>query len=168
MGIQSYFLRKKIKAFSKQKASGYLTKVQKVAIIVDESSGFKHNHYKNLLKLMKLNDDQCNILTIKHKKSNYNEFKGIFLLKNEVNWKGEFRAKELQQFTDLNYDLLINFIPKHTALTELLVARVNALFKVGFAGGTKDFYNITFNIDAEKVDLFILELVKYLNILKVL
>ncbi len=168
MGIQSYFLKKKIKAAAKIKISGELTKVQKVAILVDETSAFRDKHYKNLIKLMNVSDEHFNILTIKSKKSNYNEFKGLVLLTNEVNWKGEFNAVELHHFMDKPYDLLINFIPKHTALTELLVTQVHALFKVGFAGGTQDFYNITFNLESEKVDVFITELVKYLKILKVI
>ena len=172
MGIQSYFIYKKIKSIllhQKMEAdASELAKIQHVALMVDESSTFMYPHFKQLQKEMGLDDTHFSILTIKQKKSNYNEFKGVVLFTNEVNWKGKITSSEIKQFTDPAYDLLIDFIPQNSALKQLIVSQVKAKMKVGYAGNKSDFYNITMKVNPEAIELFITELVKYLAILKII
>jgi hypothetical protein len=117
---------------------------------------------------MDLDDTHFNILTIKNKKSNYNEFKGVVLLTNEVNWRGNINSPEIHLFTDQTYDLLIDFIPQNSALKQLLVTQVTARMKVGYANNKPDYYNIIMKVEPSEIAIFISELVKYLNILKII
>lgn len=167
MGIQNYFIRKKIKKQQTSIGKADLVKIKRIAIVVDESSSFNDRQFKNLQKLMGLDDTHFQILTIKHKKSNYNEFKGVVLLTNEINWKGEFKTTEIQQFLTPNYDLLIDFIPNNSAIKHLIVSEVKSILKVGYHGNPPELYNITLQVDETKPDVFIAEMVKYLRILNV-
>lgn len=172
MGIQHYFIRKKIKlaltSHEMQLQKTELSKIRNVALLVDESSSFNYTFFKQLQKLMNLDDTHYNILTIKHKKSNYNEFKGVVLLTNEVNWKGDIQSAELHHFLDPHYDLLIDFIPQNSPLKQLIVAQVQAKMKVGYADNNPEFYNILMKVEPTLMDVFISELVKYLSILKII
>jgi len=172
MGIKNYFIYKKIKlailGLKNLTTTSELSKIQKVAILVDESSAFNASQYKNLQKKMGLDDSHFNILTVKKKNSNYNEFKGVVLLTNEVNWKGKIYSTEIHHFTEPHYDLLIDFIPKNSALKQLIITKVNAKMKVGFVKNNPDLYNIIMNVDSQKIDVFISELIKYLHILKII
>lgn len=172
MGIKNYFIYKKIKtallSLKNLSTTSELSKIQKVAILVDESSAFNDTHYKNLQKKIGLDDSHFNILTIKKKNSNYNEFKGVVLLTNEVNWKGKINSTEIHHFTEPNYDLLIDFISKNSALKQLIITKVNAKMKVGYVNNNTDLYNIMMKVDSQKIDIFISELIKYLHILKII
>lgn len=172
MGIQNYFIHKKIKSTvsgkKPQDNTAELSKIRKVAIIVDELSSFNDSYFKKLQKLMQLDDTHFQILTIKHKKSNYNEFKGVVLFTNEVNWKGDFTSPEIKDYLNTSYDLLIDFIPENSSLKQLIVSKVHAIMKVGFGKNNPDLYNMTVKVEPTEIEISINELVKYLNILKVL
>lgn len=171
MGIQNYFIQKKIQKIiekSKTELKTTIQKINKIATIVDENSAFNYQFFKELQKKLQLDDTHFEILTIKHKKSNYNEFKGNVFLTNDINWKGDINTSEINDFLAQQYDLLIDTIAQDEPLKLLIVAQTKAVLKAGFATNNPELYNIQINVDAKRMDIFIDELVKYLKILKVI
>lgn len=171
MGIQNFFINKKIEAVInklKKTEPTSIDKIRKIAIIVDENSLFNDFYFKLLQKQIGLDDTHFDILTIKHKKSNYNEFKGNVLLTNEVSWKGELSLPEVKNFLQNQYDLLIDFIAQSEPLKLLVVAKTQSVLKIGFAGNKPELYNILIDVLPEKIEVFMAELVKYLRILKLI
>lgn len=175
MRIQRYFIHKKIKAILHQQSingnstqHASIAKINKVAIIVDEFSLFNNHHFKQLQKSMSLDDTDFEVLTIKHKKSNYNEFKGNVLFSNDVNISGNIASKEVNSFLNTTYDMVLDCIAPYDPLKCLIVASTKAPIKIGFSGNPPELYNIVIEVKHEKIEVFLSEVLKYLKILKVI
>jgi hypothetical protein len=172
MGIQNYFITKKINHNQRTKPLGkrkdVLQKVQKVALLVDEKTPFNDKYFKDLQKLMNLDDTHFHILTLKPKNSHYNEFKGNVVTTNEINWRGQIKSETYKDYVGAKYDLMIDFIYRDSLTTRLIMSDIDAILKVGYGENNSDFYNIILHVEQNDIDGFNQELVKYLKILNVL
>lgn len=172
MGIQNYFIDKRIKAALK-KSSGQQNKpgnirVSSIAIFVDEKSLFNEEKFRDLQEIIKLDETHFHILTFKDKKSNYNEFRGMVLFQNEINWLGNITSKGVQDFLKKRYDLLIDYTQADSLKKQLIVANIKAGFKVGYSDKKDSLYNFMIVVNPSEINLFNKELVRYLKILKLI
>ena len=173
MGIKSHFIDKRIKQFHKKnvisKEHLSLSQLRKILIIVDEKTAFTFEKFRVLKNKMKLSTDNFIFLTIKDKRSNYNEFRGVVLLQHEINWQGKINSKEVKPLLGKTYDLLIDFTTADNPLKKLVTSMVKAPVKVGyFFDDTTNLYDIMINTPVNEVDAFVEELVRYLQIMGVL
>ena len=172
MGIQNYFIQKKVaaalKKASKKAKDEVLSEIATVAIFVDENSVFNETAYIKLRELIKLDEAHFNILAFKEKKSSYNEFRGTVLYQNEINWQGKINSQEVRDFVKKPYDLLIDYTDAEDLSIQLILAQIKAKLKVGYSDKKKQFYNLLIAVSPQEIQLFNDELVRYLKILKLL
>jgi len=172
MGIQQFFIDKKIKEVASKskslKEQLLLSKISKVAIFVDETTAFDDEKFIELQNIIKLDNTHFSILTYKDKKSNFNEFRGAVILQNEVNWQGKVTSKEVKAFLDNEFDLLIDYTLANNQKKQLIVAHIQAALKVGFLDTNDSLYDFMVDIESSEVSLFNKELVRYLTILKLI
>lgn len=89
-----------------------------------------------------------------------------FFTEKDFNWKGEPKNKNFKSFLEEPHDLLIGYFNKNNLYLENAVLRSNAKFKVGFAKVNHHLYDMEIAEFPTKIECFLLELKKYLIILK--
>jgi len=170
MGIQNYFIDKRIEAAlkksNKNNNKGLLSEILSVAIFVDEQSAFNEKRFRKLQGIIKLDESHFNILTFKEKKTSFNEFRGTVLFQNEINWQGRIRPKDVKRFMKKHYDLLIDYTQEDSLKRQLVIAQIIAKMKVGYSEKKKKFYDLLISVSPKEIDLFNKEFVRYLKILK--
>jgi len=170
MRIQNYLIDKKIqaaltKSIKTAKEHAFVS-ITNIAIFVDELSAFNEKEFRDLQEIIKLDETHFNILTFKEKKSSYNEFRGTVLFQNEINWQGKIISKDANEFINQRYDLLIDYTQADSLQKQLIVALINAHFKVGYSDKKDSLYNFMISINPTEIKLFNKEMVRYLKILK--
>lgn len=84
----------------------------------------------------------------------------------DFNLRGRISQPNFKLFIDQPFDLLIGFFNKKNVFLESAVLESNAKFKVGIAKVNQDLYDIEIAEYPKNIDNFLLELKKYLHILK--
>lgn len=172
MGIQNYLLEKKIdtalKKLKKIKKQSTFKSVSDIAIFVDEKSVFNEEKFRELQEIIKLDETHFSILTYKEKKSSYNEFRGTVIFQNEINWHGKIMSKDVSKFHEKPYDLLIDYTQADNLKKQLIIAQINAFFKVGYSVEKDSLYDFMISVNPTQIKLFNTELVRYLKILKMI
>ncbi len=172
MGIQKYFIDKKIQAAlkinDKTATDSPLSEITKVAIFVDDYTTFNEKKFRELQDIIKLDEPHFSILTFKEKKTSFNEFRGTVLFQNEINWQGRIVSKEVKNFISKPFDLLIDYTRADSLRRQLVVAQIKAKLKVGCSAKKKKFYDLLISVNPKEIKLFNKELVRYLKILKLI
>ena len=84
----------------------------------------------------------------------------------DMNWKGTFVQPNFQIFLAQPFDLLIGYFDVKNLYLEKAILQANASFKTGFSGVNSKLYELEIAEAAIKIDEFLLELKKYLQILE--
>ncbi len=172
MGIQSYFIEKKIKKLISREQSlqvKELSKINKVAILIDDTATFDDHQFKILKKMTPLKSDSFSMLAITHQKADDQKPRNHYILRiNEINMFGAIKSDGFQEFIKEDYDLLIDYTDETERITRLVVAQIKAKLKAGFGSNSHEFYNIILNVKPDNVEAFNRELIRYLTILKVI
>ena len=88
----------------------------------------------------------------------------VFTYKN-INWNATFDSKEVNDFINDNFDLLISYYDTEKAPLLLVTNLSKSNFKVGFTSIDKRLNHFMIDTNAENYTVFIDELFKYLKIL---
>lgn len=84
----------------------------------------------------------------------------------DINWNGKFRQQNFQSFLEEPFDLLIGYFTTNNLYLETAVLQSKATFKAGFAEVNSDLYELEISCEYSNSSKFLLELKKYLQILK--
>ena len=84
----------------------------------------------------------------------------------DVNWKGEFIEPTFQSFLEQPFDLIIGYFDTNHLYLEKAIFQSKATFKAGFSDVNSKLFEIEISEKVENVKPFLLELKKYLQILK--
>lgn len=85
-----------------------------------------------------------------------------------LNYTGGFKSKNLNDFVNESFDVLINFYGEDHKIMNLVAASSKAKFKVGFASVDNRINDLVIGTPPSNTDLFISELKKYLKILNII
>ncbi len=172
MGIKGYFIDNKIKRTLaenlKNKNERVLVVMNKLAIFVDEESSFNKIEFKNLKDSIKLNSTHFNILTYKENEESHNEFQGPIVTKKDFNWLAALKSDTVREFIESHYDILIDYTATDSPIKKLIVAQINASFKVGCLDDNNELYDLRIKVDSKEIAVFNKELVRYLKILNLI
>ena len=84
----------------------------------------------------------------------------------DINWKGTFVQPNFQIFLAQPFDLLIGYFDVKNLYLEKAISQSDASFKAGFTGINSKLYELEIAESTLKIDEFLLELKKYLQILE--
>lgn len=167
--FKTKILTQKIEILLKTKSSDNSLQISKnintVGIIVNEGSTFDFEMLKRLQKQIASGSENFSILTYKNSTDGYNEFRGVIVNEKDFSWNGKLKSKEVKEFLEKPFDMLIDYTKSTTILSKYLAVKSKAKFKVGFANIDKRVYNFMIAVDKD-INLFNKELIKYLNIFK--
>ena len=139
--------------------------IKSVGIIFDETYFYEREALVEELIQNNIEAKNINFLVFKDKVKKSDVFDCTFFSQNDLSWHGTIDKKEVNEFIDESFDLLINYYDTEKAALLLVSHLSKASFKVGFASIDKRLNHFMINTNAENYKVFIEELFKYLKIL---
>ncbi len=85
-----------------------------------------------------------------------------------ISSSGSFKSNSIEDFVNKPFDVLISFYAVEQKGLDLVAAKSNAKFKVGFANVDNRINDLVLGVDPNNSDQYISELKKYLKILEII
>ncbi|MEE9349546.1 MAG: hypothetical protein V3U80_05820 [Flavobacteriaceae bacterium] len=139
--------------------------IKTVGILVNENSNFNFEKLKKLQRNIASGSDNFSILTCKTTIDSANEFRGVVLTEKDFSWNGSLKSNDVNNFLNIEFDMLIDYTKSETVYKKYLVAKSKAKFKVGYANVDERLYDLMLAVEDDVV-MFNTELLRYLKILK--
>jgi hypothetical protein len=167
MGLKGYFIEKRIKKSLSGRNTGAdkVFYLKKVAVFWDEHSAFQESHLKQLKNALNLEILDFEFFVFRDKKASYHKFHGIDITPGIINWSGKISDSKLREMLSRRYDLLIDYSLPDTLNKRVILAEIQAVFKVAFSDNDTAFYDLLISVPRNEVDLFNKELIRYMKIL---
>lgn len=164
--IKLGILRKKLAVLRENRElSEGLGEVRSIGVLLDEADGLVLNELEKLRLDLKVKKEDFQILLCPYSGTKPENFEGILFSPTDINWRGEFRNVEVQQFIDRKYDVLLSF-PRHEGRwIESLAGACDACLKVSRRDNRSPVYDLTISTEFEEIRIFLDELKKYIKIL---
>ena len=161
------FLRKNCTVANKN-AGITKNKIKKVGILADEELFKTYDFRKKLAENFGIKEDDFSIIL-------YQKIKNITLSQEfetfadkDFGMYGKMKGDTIQNFARTKFDLLINYCGQDNIFAQVASFESKAILKAGFNLEDLNFYDISIQIDSNKIDTFNVELTKYLQILKLI
>ena len=164
--IKNFFLKKNVtKMLTNQNSFGSNEKIVTVGVLVDESYFSETNQLIERIVSQGVEVANITVLIYKDKIKNKEEINEPFLSLKNISISGEFDKKDVNEFINKPFDLLINYYDINKSSLLLLSTKSKAKFKVGFDSVDKRVNHFIIKSLVENFNEFVLELFKYLKIL---
>ncbi|MBP6039486.1 MAG: hypothetical protein KA523_04715 [Flavobacterium sp.] len=164
--IKNFFLKKNVtKRLLKQKNQLVQKKIASVGLLVDESYFSNTEALVDQIVLQGIDKEQIKILVYKDKIKSKEIIASPFLSLKNISFTGEINKKEVIDFLETPFDLLINYYDVNKYALVLLSVQSKANFKVGFDTVDKRVNHFILKMLVDQYELFTSELFKYLKIL---
>lgn len=164
--IKNFFLKKNVtKRLLKQKNQLVQKKIATVGLLVDESYFSNTEALVDQIVSQGIDKEQIKILVYKDKIKSKEIIASPFLSLKNISFTGEINKKEVIDFLEAPFDLLINYYDVNKYALVLLSVQSKANFKVGFDTVDKRVNHFILKMLVDQYELFTSELFKYLKIL---
>ena len=131
--IKNFFLKKNVtKRLLKQKNQLVQKKIATVGLLVDESYFSNTEALVDQIVSQGIDKEQIKILVYKDKIKSKEIIASPFLSLKNISFTGEINKKEVIDFLEAPFDLLINYYDVNKYALLLLTIKSQANFKVGF------------------------------------
>ncbi|MGA8853115.1 MAG: hypothetical protein WB492_02950 [Christiangramia sp.] len=162
--LKSIIYSKKIRKALKNKAGQGAGNTGKVGLIIDAKDLDQKLKLANLKEVAGFSNEKIQVVVCGEPKDMPQDLNAEILEKKDVSLSGEFNKEAIRKFTEERFDFIIGHFSDQSILGELLVAKSNAIFKIGNKPDDFGIYDV--EIDAQEIGVFQQELIKYLKILK--
>lgn len=164
--LKEFFLKRKLKnSFANVKPEQVSGRVRRVGLLLDESYVDSREGIVSELTAGGIAPGSIAILAFRNKiKKNETFDYPVFSMK-DISWAGGIAKKEVTDFTAQHFDLLISYYDIGKTPLMLVTQESKAAFKVGFSTVDKRLNHFTITTVAEKYQIFVAELFRYLKIL---
>ncbi|MCL7763122.1 hypothetical protein MPF19_06800 [Polaribacter sp. Z014] len=137
--------------------------IQSVGILTTESVASKIDVQAKIESILGVRNTKIYSFK-KYSKLDEGSFK--YFSEKDINWKGDYTQPSFNSFLEEPFDLLIGYFNETNLYLENAVLTSNATFKAGFSGVNSKLYELEILGETEHLEAFLLELKKYLQILK--
>ncbi|WP_366183743.1 hypothetical protein [Flavobacterium ovatum] len=140
-------------------------KIKTVGLLIDE------NYFSEKIDLISqivsngILKEDIQVLVYKNRGNKNKECEYPVFTPKNLNWNAEINNKNVEDFINKEFDLLISYYDVEKALLLLVTHHSKADFKVGFSSIDKRLNDLMISINAENHKVFIHELFRYLKIL---
>lgn len=161
------FAKKRLAIVKKKSLHREQNKYPRFGVILDSEREDLKERFLKLKEELRLRDSDFQIVVCKDEKTEDNIFQGLVFTRKDLKWNGKIRNGEIIDFTQKSMDVLISFAEHDNKLATLLVSVSNAELRVGrkeepgFAG----LFDMVISTEFDEIDVFLIELKKYLKIL---
>lgn len=161
--LKDFFVLKKIHQALKSERFYSEGLLGKAGLIVDSKNISEKSKLIELHKIVGLSEGQFKTV-ICGSRNDLEEVSGMVLDPKEISLAGEFRSEEIREFSQDNFDFIVCYFSEANPVGALLAARTQASVKIGNKPDIFGIYDL--EIDADSIDIFQKEALKYLKILK--
>ena len=164
--LKSFLLKKNLKRqLFNVKEESLSCPVVKIGLIVDESNFVKTDELKQEIISNGIADGNIKIIAYRDVLDPKKVYQHSTFGLKDINLKGKFTDKILNEFISEEFDLLINYYNENKPFLLFLTQNSKAKFKVGFSNVDKRLNHLLINIALEDYKGFSHELFRYLKIL---
>lgn len=172
-GLKNKSINKAVESHLQQRESyTKAIKLNKMAVLIDARYDIDILSVMKLSSRLGVKPKNVKIIGLKHVKSK-SHLEGeaesaSYFDESQIAYSGSFKSNTLKDFTNEQYDVLINFYKSDIPNLNLIAAASKAKFKVGFADVDNRINDLVIGTAPDNIDLFISELKKYLKILNII
>lgn len=160
-------VRKIRKDVEKRSFSLSRKRISTIAILQIADSPFDDKQVEVLANQLGVSDANITRLTYHSKITKAQKDDVGLVTDKQLGWKGVFKAKHLKEFTQKKFDLLVSFQDSDLLCLQSIVAGSSAQMKVGISEDVYGIYDLVIHTKIGEEAVFVKELNKYLEILKV-
>jgi hypothetical protein len=140
-------------------------KVKTVAVLLSASEFHEFEVFRVYFKALGLSSPKHKIIAFTlDDKLEHNKWNTHYSPK-DFGWKGKIKDRDLQNFINEPYDVLICYYENELSQLKQITAASNANLKVGISKKDERLYDLIIDVSSKEIDVFKQELKKYLNIL---
>ena len=156
------FLTNVLNSRNKEFRSG---KIKTVGVIFDYNSFQNYDFFKLMFTDLGLGINGIRFISlIDSEKNNPNSW-DAFYSKENFDWFGHCKNVEVNEFVNVNFDLLLSYYRPNSYELNIVTALSKANFKVGLSTEDDRLHDLILDINPKEIDVFKIELVKYLKTL---
>jgi hypothetical protein len=140
-------------------------KVKTIAVLLSASEFHEFEVFRVYFKALGLSSPKHKIIAFTlDDKLEHNKWNTHYSPK-DFGWKGKIKDRDLQNFIDEPYDVLICYYKNELSQLKQITAASNANLKVGISKKDERLYDLIIDVSLKEINVFKQELKKYLNIL---
>jgi hypothetical protein len=140
-------------------------KVKTIAVLLSASEFHEFEVFRVYFKALGLSSPKHKIIAFTlDDKLEHNKWNTHYSPK-DFGWKGKIKDRDLQNFINEPYDVLICYYENELSQLKQITAASNANLKVGISKKDERLYDLIIDVSSKEIDVFKQELKKYLNIL---
>ncbi len=140
-------------------------KLNTIGIIADLSLWKAFDFVKDLETRLKLSGNKFRVVLVSSGYEDQGDFNYPVFSEKDLGMFGKIKTADIKDFTEINFDLLINYSGVGNYLAEVLLLKSQAKLKAGFFNEKADLYDISIKTGDNKIVVFNEELGKYLKIM---
>ena len=161
------FIKKQRKAIALNREFDVVS-IKRVGILAELSLIQTYDFTKRLCEGLGLRQDDVKVFLFDV--SGKGEAPGFYGMCNEKNFGlyGKIKSEALHKFVEIKFDLLINYCDPELLFPKVIMLKSKANLKAGFDTESNFFNDISVKTPGNDIDTFNGELVKYLQILKLI
>ncbi|MDP5081876.1 MAG: hypothetical protein NWP87_04405 [Winogradskyella sp.] len=140
-------------------------KIKTVAVLLNASEFHEFEVFKVYFKELGLNSPKHKIIAFTlDDKLDHNKWNTHFSPK-DFGWKGKINNRDLQNFIDEPFDVLICYYKNELLQLNHITAASKANLKVGISKNDERLYDLIIDVKLKELNVFKYEFEKYINIL---
>ncbi len=144
------------------------TVIRNVGIVQEEQTSFDSKKITQLVKILGIKEKDIEILSYVDKiQKDQKEVEGIFS-DSGIGWNATLKTSNLKMFTSKKFDILLSYYTEDRLSLKVVSGLSNATFKVGLNHKGEELHDLIITTKIGQEDVFINELEKYLQILKII
>lgn len=155
---------KTIREFSKNHQKGITKDLKNISVILDHRLGIDKKYFKEIGTHFNIPKHNVRVLTFFESQKQINEtnYNSSFT-SNDISISGVLGGV-LPDFCKKNSDVLINFYDQNDINLKYLSAKVDKKISIGFKSVDHSLNDLIIEVDAQNIETFISECIKYLKI----
>ncbi len=143
-------------------------RLKSIGIIETDVKKFDRKKLKKLASIFNVKEQEIQIVSfVKQKKKEDKENPGLFSVK-DIGWKGIFKSSGLKDFGSNSFDVLISYYSQDHIVLNTVSSLTQGKFKIGLGEDTYLTHDLSLEVKTAETDVFLVELEKYLKILKLI
>ncbi|MCB0444926.1 MAG: hypothetical protein R2812_08665 [Gelidibacter sp.] len=141
-------------------------KIESVGVILNLNEFSDFEAFRIYFKSLGIQLPKIKTIAFVEDEKNADKLWDTFFSAKDIGWKGKIHSVDLQTFIDTKFDALICFYKQNKLETNLVTALSNANFKIGLSHVDDRLYDFIIDLNTKQIEVFKVELKKYLTVLK--
>ena len=155
-----------INILNNRKPSVDSQKIKSVGVILNLEEYDDYDSLRNVLKYLGVNENKIKFVAYVSEKDETLTSWDSYFTPLDFGWNGTISNYDINEFIETDFDALISYYNEDLYELNLITAKSKANFKIGISNKDQRLHDFIINIKSSFIDVFKVELQKYLKGLK--